>query len=314
LANPKILVTGSGGQIGTVLVASLRSKYGQDQVIASDLKVKGDIPLFEQLDITNTDALDAVIKKHDITEIYHLAALLSSKGEQNIHLTWNINLLAYIKLLDIAKSNGVKKIFFPSTIGIYGQSTPKQMTQQHASFEPGTMYGITKYTGELWNAYYNQKFGMDIRSLRYPGVISYESRPTGGTTDYAVDIYFEALEKGHYESYLSKDTQLPMIYMPDVIKATLDLMEAPQDSLTIDMGYNLAGFNVTPQLITTEIQKHIPSFQISYKPDHRQAIADSWTESIDDSYARNDWNWKPKYNLQTVTIDMLQNIPLLKNS
>jgi len=310
--NPKILVTGSGGQIGTVLVDDLREKYGQDQVVASDLKEIKDRGLFVQLDITDSNAVEQVLEDYKITEIYHLAALLSSKGEENIHLTWNINLLSYLKLLDIAKANGIKKIFFPSTIGIYGQSTPKQNTQQHTSFEPETMYGITKYTGELWSAYYNKKYGMDIRSLRYPGVISYQSRPHGGTTDYAVDIFFEAVENGKYECYLSKDTALPMIYMPDMIRATLMLMTAPKDALTIDMSYNLAGFSVTPDKLHQEIKKHIPDFQVSYKPDHRQQIAESWTESIEDYYAQKDWNWSPKYTIETMTKDMLSHISIPK--
>jgi len=308
--NPKILVTGSGGQIGTVLVDALREKYGQDQVVASDLKENKDRGLFVQLDITDSNAVEQVLKDYEITEIYHLAALLSSKGEENIHLTWNINLLSYLKLLDIAKAHGIKKIFFPSTIGIYGQSTPKQNTQQHTSFEPETMYGITKYTGELWSAYYNKKYDMDIRSLRYPGVISYQSRPHGGTTDYAVDIFFEAVENGKYECYLSKGTALPMIYMPDMIRATLMLMTAPKDVLTIDMSYNLAGFSVTPDKLYQEIKKHIPDFQVSYKPDHRQQIAESWTESIEDYYAQKDWGWSPKYNIETMTKDMLSHISI----
>lgn len=312
--NPKILVTGSGGQIGTVLVNALREKYGEDQVVASDLKPSTSQGLFVQLDITDSEALDAALRDHKITVIYHLAALLSSKGEENIHLTWDINLLSYLKLLDIAKSNGIKKIFFPSTIGIYGQSTPKQNTQQHTSFEPETMYGITKYTGELWSAYYNKKYGMDIRSIRYPGVISYQSRPHGGTTDYAVDIFFEAVEKGKYECYLSKNTKLPMIYMPDMIRATLMLMEAPKDDLTIDMSYNVAGFSVTPDSLHQEIKKHIPDFEVTYKPDHRQQIAESWTESIDDYYAIKDWAWSPKFDIATMTRDMLSHITVPEES
>jgi threonine 3-dehydrogenase len=312
LKNPKILVTGSGGQIGTVLIMALREKYGEGQVIASDLNESKSQGLFVKLDITDSQALEKVIQDHQVTEIYHLAALLSSRGEENIHLTWNINLLSYLKLLDVAKSNGIKKIFFPSTIGIYGASTPKQNTQQHTSFEPETMYGITKYTGELWSAYYNKKYGMDIRSIRYPGVISYQSRPHGGTTDYAVDIFFEAVEKGHYECYLTKNTKLPMIYMPDMIRATLMLMDAPKDELTIDMSYNVAGFSVTPDSLHQEIKKHIPGFQVTYKPDHRQQIAESWTESIDDYYAIKDWNWNPEFDIETMAADMLSHISVPK--
>ncbi|MDA8692680.1 NAD-dependent epimerase/dehydratase family protein [Saprospiraceae bacterium] len=312
--NPKILVTGSGGQIGTVLVEALRSKYGQDQVVASDLKESKAKGLFVKLDITDQEALEKVIKEYEITQIYHLAALLSSKGEDNIHLTWNINLLSYLKILEIAKSHGIKKIFFPSTIGIYGNSTPKQLTPQYSSFEPETMYGITKYTGELWNAYYNRKYDMDIRSIRYPGVISYQSRPHGGTTDYAVDIFFEAKEKEHYVCYLKPDTALPMIYMPDLIDGTLQLMEAPKSDLNVKVSYNLSGFSLTPDILYQEIKKHIPNFKIEYKPDHRQQIAESWTESIDDSHACKDWNWQPRFDIKSMTEDMLINIPETKRN
>ncbi len=306
--NPKILVTGSGGQIGTVLVEALRSKYGKDQVVASDLKEGKPQGLFVQLDITDEKALENTIKEHNITQIYHLAALLSSKGEDNINLTWNINLLSYLKLLEIAKNNGIRKVFFPSTIGIYGNTTPKQMTPQHSSFEPETMYGITKYTGELWNAYYNRKYNMDIRSIRYPGVISYQSRPHGGTTDYAVDIFFEAVEKSHYVCYLKPETALPMIYMPDLIDATLQLMDAPIEDLKVKVSYNVSGFSVTPNSLYKEIKKHIPDFRIEYEPDHRQQIAESWTESIDDSHAARDWNWEPKYDIQKMTESMISHI------
>lgn len=308
---PIILITGSGGQIGTVLVQSLREKYGHDRVIATDLKPSTGDPNYEQLDITDIGVFRELIKRYKVTQIYHLAALLSSKGEENIHKTWNINLLTYIDILELSRELGIQKIFFPSTIGIYGQSTPKTDTPQHSSFEPETMYGITKYAGELWSAYYRKRYGMDIRSLRYPGVISYQSIPKGGTTDYAVEIFFEAVIKQAYTCYLSEDTALPMIYMPDVIRATLALMEAPKDDLSINMSYNVSGFSLTPKILSDEIKKFIPEFKILYEPDHRQQIADSWTGSIDDSYARHDWNWKPAYDIVSMSKDMLNNIKIL---
>lgn len=306
-----ILVTGSGGQIGTVLVEALRKKYGVDNVIATDLKPRSDIANYEQLDINNISLFRDLIKKYQVNQIYHLAALLSSKGEENIHKTWDINLMAYLRILELSRELRIDKIFFPSTIGIYGQSTPKEDTPQHASFEPETMYGITKYTGELWSAYYRKRYNMDIRSLRYPGVISYQSIPKGGTTDYAVEIFFEAIKKQSYTCYLSQDTALPMIYMPDVIRATLLLMDAPKSDLSLDMSYNVSGFSITPSILYQEIKKHIPEFQIQYQPDQRQKIADSWTGSIDDSYARNDWNWNPAYDIPSMTKNMIENIKVL---
>lgn len=304
----RVLVTGCGGQIGTVLVRALRELYGNDNVIATDLRNLEIGQPFELLDVTDDSRLDQLIQQYEINEIYHLAALLSSKGEQNINLTWQINFNSYKNLLELAVKNGVNKVFFPSTIGIFGATTPKQLTPQNTSFEPSTIYGISKYNGELWGAYYKQRFGLDVRSIRYPGVISYEVIPSGGTTDFAVEMFFDALKKQHYDCYLEADSMLPMIYMPDVIKATLGLMTADESKISTGMGYNLTGFSVTPLQLFEKIKQHIPELTISYQPDHRQQIADSWSETIDDSLAKNDWGWEPDFNLDKTVESMLENI------
>ena len=304
----RILITGANGQIGTVLSYKLREMYGRDNVIASDLR-HGDLEdPFEIINITDTATLENVIRDYEITQIYHLAALLSSKGEDNPQFTWQINFNAYHNLLNLAVKYSIDRIFFPSTIGVFGPTTPRIDTPQNTSLLPTTVYGISKITGELWSQYFRNKYGLDIRSLRYPGVISYQSIPSGGTTDFAVEMFFEAIRNKSYVSYLNKDTRLPMIYMPDVIKATIQLMESPIENISIASGYNLASFSLTPDQLYTEIKKRIPEFTISYQPDHRQSIADSWTESIDDSLARNDWNWNPDYDMLKMVDDMIAHI------
>lgn len=312
MSTPSILVTGSGGQIGTVLVKALREKHGSSAVLATDLGLAPDETQsggpYEQLDVTDRDTLRSLLRDYKITEVYHLAALLSSKGEQNINLTWNINFDAHRHLLEMAREHKVQKLFFPSTIGIYGPTTPRRDTPQHASFQPGTIYGISKVTGELWNQYYRTRYGMDIRSLRYPGVISYEVIPEGGTTDFAVEMFFELKRKGHYECYLKEDTILPMIYMPDVLKATLGLMSSDAADLSTSMGYNLSGFSLSPASLFAELKKHHPGATISYNPDSRQRIADSWSQTIDDSAARSDWGWEPDYDMSSMVQDMVKMI------
>jgi len=308
LEPPRILVTGSNGQIGTVLIEALREKYGQENVIASDIKESRFEAPFEILDITDVNRMEEVISHYKINQIYHLAALLSSKGEQNIQFTWKINLQSYLSILDLAVKCNIQKIFFPSTIGIYGHTTPKTNTPQNTSFVPETAYGISKYTGELWSNYYNLKKGLDIRSVRYPGVISYQSIPVGGTTDYSVEMFFEAVKHQKYTCYLEPNTRLPMIYMPDVMKATLELMDAPKENLTIGMAYNLSSFSLTPAILCEQIRRHIPDFKIEYQPDHRQKIAESWSESIDDQAARHDWGWEPNYDITQMVDDMFLNI------
>jgi len=308
VAKTVVLVTGAGGQIGTVLIDALRKLHGTDNVIASDLLPMPSDGPFEQIDVTSTERIAEVIKQYKVTEIYHLAALLSSKGEANIGLTWNINFISYQNILALAHEHGISRIFFPSTIGIYGPTTPKILTPQNASFVPATVYGISKITGELWGEYYRNRYGMDVRSLRFPGVISYEVIPHGGTTDFAVEIFFAAKKDGHYTSYLKKDTRLPMIYMPDVINATLKLMTAEKEDISTSMGYNIASFSLTPEEVYTEIKKHLPELTINYQPDARQKIADSWTETTDDSLAKSDWGWEPAYDMSAMTVDMLKNI------
>lgn len=303
---PKILVTGANGQIGRVLTEALRKIHGHESVLATDItKLPITVEPFEFLDILNNQRLRELVEDHKITQIYHLAAILSANGEWNPIKTWNINLNGLLAILELAREKEMDKIFFPSTIAVFGNTTPRINTPQDVPLLPSTVYGMSKSTGELWCNYFHQRYGVDVRSLRYPGIIGWQSLPSGGTTDYAVEIYHEALKHGKYECFLSENTRLPMMYMDDAIKATIDLMQAPSENITIRYGYNLAAMSFTPAEISKEIQKHIPEFSITYKPDFRQEIAASWTESIDDSIARKDWNWKPDYDLKSMSEDML---------
>ncbi len=308
----KILIIGSSGQIGTELVIELRKMYGNDNVIASDIKTSSDEVMnsgpFEELDILDENLLIEIVKKHKISQVYLLAALLSATAEKNIELGWRLNMRSHSHVLDLAKDGLIKKIFWPSSIAVFGPTTPKENTPQFTVMEPNTVYGITKQAGERWNEYYFNKFGVDVRSIRYPGLIGWKSTPGGGTTDYAVDIFHQAIKHGRYESFLSEDTALPMMYMSDSIRATIELMEAPAEKVKIRSSYNLAGISFTPKEIATAISKHIPNFEISYKPDFRQPIADSWPSSIDDSRAQNDWGWKLGYDLEKITSNMLKNL------
>ena len=309
MRDPVTLITGANGQIGKELTKALRNLYGTDSVICTDLKPDPNPEgPFEILDIKDIDKMRQLIGDYKVTHIYHLAALLSSKGEQNPQLTWSINFDAYLRLLHLAVELKIERLFFPSTIGIYGPTTPKVNTPQYGSFLPSTVYGISKLTGEMWGQYFRDRYGLDVRSIRYPGVISYQTIPSGGTTDYAVEMFFEALDKGEYTSYLKPDTRLPMVYMPDVINGTLQLMRAPIDNVSIASGYNLSAFSLTPAILHEAIKSHIPDFRINYVPDHRQAIAESWTETIDDSLARSDWGWAPEYDMTSMVRDMLSNI------
>ena len=307
-----ILVTGACGQIGSELVLALRKIY--PNVIASDLKdPTGDLKdsgIFERLDVLHKPGLDALVKKHKVTQIYHLAAILSATGEKNPEFAWRVNMKGLRNILDVSVENELRKVFFPSTIAVFGPTTPRINTPQYTVMEPNTIYGISKQAGERWADYYYQKKGLDIRSIRYPGLISYKTKAGGGTTDYAVDIYFEAKEKGSYECFLKEDTTLPMMYMPDAIRGTIMLMEAPGEKITIRSSYNFSGMSFAPKDVVTEIRKHIPDFQISYRPDFRQQIAESWPQSIDDSYAAKDWGWKPEFDLAKMTADMLKNIKI----
>jgi nucleoside-diphosphate-sugar epimerase len=314
MTNPKILVTGANGQIGRVLTQELRRLYGRESVLATDItKLQEDVEPFEFLDILNNQRLREIVEDHKINQIYHLAAILSASGEWNPIKTWNINLNGLLAILELAKEKEMDKVFFPSTIAVFGNTTPRINTPQDVPLLPATVYGMSKSSGELWCSYYHTKYDLDVRSLRYPGIIGWQSLPAGGTTDYAVEIFHAALKEGHYECFLEENTRLPMMYMDDAIKATVDLMMAPKDKISIRYGYNLAAFSFTPAEIATEIQKHIPDFTISYKPDFRQAIASSWTESIDDSMARKDWSWQPKYSLATMTVDMIAQLRTILN-
>ena len=309
----KILIMGAGGQIGVELTLALRNLYGKDNVIATDLKeephplLAGQGPYYT-LDAMDKDATLALVKKEGITQIYLLAALLSATGEKMPKKAWEINMQSLLQVLDIGVEEKLTKIYWPSSIAVFGPTTPMKDTPQETVVEPRTVYGISKYAGELWCQYYNQRYGLDVRSLRYPGLISWKSEPGGGTTDYAVEIYHEALKNGKYTCFLSKDTYLPMMYMDDAIRATIELMEAPVEQIKTRMAYNLSAMSFSPEEIADAIKKHIPEFKIDYNPDFRQAIADGWPKSINDCAARNDWAWEPKFDLDKMTEDMLANL------
>lgn len=308
----KILVIGASGQIGVELTLALRKIYGNANVIASDLREQN--PLLEgtgpyvSLDVMNKEMLHVQVIRQNVTQIYLLAAILSATGEKNPGLAWNLNMQGLLNVLDIAREEKLAKVYWPSSIAVFGPTSPKKNCPQQTVIEPATVYGISKYAGEFWCNYFHHRFGVDVRSLRYPGLISYKSAPGGGTTDYAVEIYHEALEEKKYECFLNADTYLPMMYMPDAIRATIELMEAPADTISIRTSYNISGMSFSPSEIAASIQKYIPAFSITYKPDYRQAIADSWPQSIDDSVARKDWGWKEEYDLDRMTRDMLDNL------
>ncbi len=305
----KTLVIGSKGQIGTELTAELVRRKGAENVVAADLNPEGESPChFEVLDVMNFEATADVLRRNEIDEVYLLAALLSATAEKNPLKARQLNMESLLFMLEAAREGKIKKLYWPSSIAVFGPSTPRVLTPQFTVNDPNTVYGITKYSGELWCRYYFEKFGVDVRSLRYPGLISYTAPPGGGTTDYAVEIFHEALQKGSYVCFLSEDTALPMMYMSDAIRATVNLMEAPPEKVKIRTSYNLAGFSFTPSELAAEIQKHIPGFTMAYQPDFRQQIADSWPDSIDDSEARNDWGWEPEYDLASMTEDMLRNL------
>lgn len=304
--NRKILVIGAGGQIGTDLVESLRAAHGTNNVVASDLKEQavGEGP-YVQLDAMNRQAVYEVVKKHGITEVYLLAALLSATAEKHRELGWQLNMESLFTCLELAREKHIQRLYWPSSIAAFGPTTPKFNTPQRTVMEPNTVYGISKQAGERWCEYYHEKFQVDVRSLRYPGLISWKAEPGGGTTDYAVHIFHEALKNNRYTSFLRAGTFLPMMHMPDAIRATMELMEAPADQLTVWSSYNLAGISFDPEELAAAIRKHRPGFVLDYAPDFRQAIADSWPASIDDSQAQADWGWKLEYNLDAMVADML---------
>lgn len=308
----KILIIGACGQIGTELTMQLRAVYGNDNVIASDIrKLNSDIVnkgIFEVVNALDYNQIEHLIEKYQITDVYLMAALLSATAEKNPAFAWDLNMNSLFHVLNLAKAKKIKKVFWPSSIAVFGPTTPRENTPQYTIMEPTTVYGISKQTGERWCEYYHHQYGVDVRSIRYPGLISWTTEPGGGTTDYAVDIYHKALENGTFECFLSEDTKLPMMYMDDAIRATIEIMQADNEKVKIRSAYNLAGISFTPAQIAEEIKKHIPNFTISYKPDFRQKIADSWPASIDDSMAREDWGWKHQYEMDSMTTIMLENL------
>jgi nucleoside-diphosphate-sugar epimerase len=308
----KIIVIGSCGQIGTELVLALRSIYGNDAVVAADLRDECPAILangpYIKMDILHREAVRSYIIEEKIDEVYLLAALLSATAEKNPDFAWKLNMEGLFTILDLAKEGHLKKIFWPSSIAVFGPTTPANQTPQHTVMEPSTVYGISKQAGERWCEYYFNKFGVDVRSIRYPGLISFKSLPGGGTTDYAVDIFYKAKAQGSFTCFLKEDTALPMMFMDDAIRATIELMQAPAEKINIRSAYNLAGSSFTPAELATSIQKHLPDFSISYEPDFRQAIADSWPNSIDDSYAQNEWGWKAEFDTDAMVKVMLDNV------
>ncbi len=310
--NGKILIIGACGQIGTELTQKLRSIYGTENVIAADIrKLNTDVVNsgpFEVVNALDFNQVEHIVEHHNIEEVYLMAALLSATAEKNPAFAWDLNMNSLFHVLNLAKANKIKKIFWPSSIAVFGPTTPKHNTPQYTIMEPSTVYGISKQSGERWCEYYHNVFGVDVRSIRYPGLISWSTPPGGGTTDYAVDIYYKALSDKKYECFLSSETEMPMMYMDDAIKATIAIMQAPAENIKIRSSYNLAAMSFTPTQIAAEIKKHIPEFEISYNPDFRQKIADSWPASIDDSSAREDWGWKHQYDLESMTVDMLEHL------
>lgn len=308
----RILVLGASGQIGTELTQKLRDIYGSNNIIASDIKQGSDEMMasgpFEILDATDKESILGVIKKHQINQVYLLAAMLSATAEKFPQKAWDLNMNSLLAVLDLAKEKHIEQVYWPSSIAVFGPTTPKNNTPQKTIMEPSTVYGISKLAGEFWCNYYHQKFGVDVRSLRYPGIISWKTKPGGGTTDYAVDIYFKAIEEKKYSCFLSETTRLPMMFMQDAVNATIQLMQAKSTDIKIRTSYNLSAIDFTPKEIADEIKKHIPEFSIQYEPDFRQQIADSWPSSIDDSEAKNDWNWKHQFDLSLMTTTMIENL------
>lgn len=306
-----IIIIGSNGQIGTELASALRSKYGAERVVTSDIRepsITAQGP-FEFINVLDKEQLRSIFERYHPTQVYLLAAVLSAVGEQNPKMAWDLNMTGLLNVLDLAVEFKISKVFWPSSIAVFGPHSPKEETPQYCIMDPNTVYGLSKQAGERWCEYYFNKYNLDIRSIRYPGLISWKTAPGGGTTDYAIHIFHDALSKGSYDCFLSAETKLPMLYMEDAIRGTLELMEAPAANLRIRSSYNLTGISFTPEQLSSEIKKHLPSFSLSYLPnDPRQAIADSWPSSINDDYAQQDWGWKPQFNLANLTEEMLSNL------
>lgn len=308
----RILIIGACGQIGTELTLALSKRFGKDKVVASDIREGNEEMMqsahFELLDATDMQAVEDIIFRYKVETVYLMAAMLSAIAERFPAKAWDLNMNSLFHVLNLAKDGKIKKVFWPSSIAVFGETTPAQNTPQTTVMEPSTVYGISKQTGERWCEYYHKKYGVDVRSIRYPGLISYTTEPGGGTTDYAVDIYHRALKHGQYRCFLKEGTTLPMMYMDDAIKATIAIMDASPKKIKIRSSYNLAAVSYAPEDVTASIQKYIPDFKISYEPDFRQAIADTWPESIDDSEARRDWDWSHNFNLEEITKTMLDNL------
>jgi nucleoside-diphosphate-sugar epimerase len=307
-----ILVIGASGQIGTELTLHLRNEFKASNIIASDIKQPSQKVLqtgpFEIMDVTDEQNFAELLSKHHVTQVYNLAALLSASSEKKPKLAWKVNMTGLLNSLDLAVQFGVKKIFWPSSIAVFGPDTPKHNTPQNTVMNPTSVYGISKLAGERWMQYYYDNHDLDTRSIRYPGLISYRAEPGGGTTDYAVNIFYDAIEKCSYESFLAADTTLPMMYMPDAIRATVELMEAPKEQIKVRSSYNVAAMSFSPEQIGVELAKHFPEFQLTYNPDFRQKLADTWPQSIDDSVAQKQWNWDHRFDLASMTVDMLKHI------
>lgn len=310
--NTKILIIGASGQIGSELTLALRELYGRDSVLASDIK-EGSKELmnsgpFIKIDATHKEEIANCIAFHKVTDVYLMAALLSATAEKHPDLAWNLNMKSLSHILELARDKKIKKIFWPSSIAVFGPTTPKKNTPQHTIMEPNTVYGITKLAGERWCEYFYNKHGVDVRSVRYPGVISHKTLPGGGTTDYAIDIFHKAVKNKAYTCFLKEDVMLPMMFMDDAIKATIEIMNAKKEDIKIRSSYNLAAISFSPKEIAASIKEHLPNFTINYKPDFRQGIAEGWPNSIDDSEAKKDWNWKHNYNLEDITVEMINNL------
>jgi nucleoside-diphosphate-sugar epimerase len=306
---PTILITGANGQLGTVLIPALRARYGDDNVIASDLRpAPAYNGRFEIIDATDADRLSEVVKENDVTQIYHLAAILSASGEQDPLRTWHINMTALLNVLEVSRKEKVEKIFYPSSIAVFGESAELDNTPNNSFLDPLTSYGISKAAGENWAQYFFEKYDLDVRSIRYPGVIGYQSDPGGGTTDYAVEIFHQAVLGKPYTCFLKEDMMLPMIFMDDAIRATIELMEAPRENINIRTSYNLAGTSFSPAQVATAIQHFYPEFTVNYAPDFRQEIAAKWPNSINDAAARKDWGWQPEYDLEKMAMSMIENL------
>lgn len=308
----KILITGALGQIGTDLTIRLREIYGHENVIVSDIHKPGyqlEYPhMFETLNVLNRDALHTMVEQLGITQIYHLAAILSAKGEQDPERTWRINMDGLFNVLTVAEKCRIEKVFWPSSIAVFGKETPKMYTPQDSVTDPDTVYGITKLAGERWCSYYNNKHQLDIRSLRFPGLVSYTQEPGGGSTDFAVEVFYNAVRGQVFKCFLNEDSLLPFMYMPDAIEAIIQLMEAPKEKLSIRSAYNVTGVSFTPKALVEEIQKSYPNLKTTYQPDYRQEIVDGWPQTIDDSKAQEDWGWAPKFDLEKMAADMLVRI------